>query len=105
MKKIIILFILLGFFYGCKQSSKLEQYGLHYQKYKDYKSLESAMYLFPKVVETGQVKKILGEPIDNGFDYRYLVDSLGENNCPVGAVFNIDAKGSITNRWLGEICE
>lgn len=59
----------------------------------------------PKNITTNQVKKILGEPIDNGFDYRYLVDYISVNNCNVGAVFNINLQGKITNRWVDEICE
>jgi len=59
----------------------------------------------PEDITTSQIKEILGEPIDNGFDYRYLVDSTGENNCPVGAVFTIDQENKIKHRWIDEICE
>lgn len=91
--------------YGCAPKTEITKYGKHYQKFNDYKSLVEAVKLMPPNITTAEVKKILGEPIDNGFDYRYLVDSTGVNNCPVGAVFNIDQKGQITNRWIDEICE
>jgi hypothetical protein len=102
-----ILFLIFQYFMviSCISKNNLEQYGQHYQKNKDFKSLEKAVALMSEDIDTSQVKKILGEPIDNGFDYRYLVDSIGENNCNVGAVFNINLQGKITHRWLGEICE
>ena len=59
----------------------------------------------PKDIKTQQVKKILGEPIDNGFDCRYLVDATGVNNCTIGGVFTIDLQGKIAHRWVDEICE
>ena len=90
---------------SCTSKTEIVKYGQHYQKYNDYKSLSEAVKLMPADITTKGVKRILGEPIDNGFDYRYLIDSTGVNNCPVGAVFNIDQKGKITNRWIDEICE
>ncbi|SHG73428.1 hypothetical protein SAMN05443549_10672 [Flavobacterium fluvii] len=100
--KYLYLFILVC---GCAPKTEIAKYGQHYQKFNDYKSLAEAVKLMPTDISTSEVKKILGDPIDNGFDYRYLVDSTGVNNCPVGAVFNIDQKGKITNRWIDEICE
>ena len=58
-----------------------------------------------ETITTVQVKKILGKPIENGFDYRYLVDATGVNNCTIGAVFTIDLQRKITGRWVDEICE
>ena len=40
-----------------------------------------------------------------GFDYRYLVDSTGENGCVIGAVFHIGEEGKIDQKWVDEICE
>lgn len=100
--KYIFLFALI---YSCTPKSEMEKYGRHYQKHNDYKSLVEAVKLMPANITPNEVKGILGEPIDNGFDYRYLVDSIGVNNCTIGAVFNIDQEGKITNKWIDEICE
>jgi hypothetical protein len=105
MKKGWPLIVILFLVSGCATSTALRHYGHHYQLYKDYNSLEKVLQLLPSKPETKQVKKILGEPIDNGFDYRYLVDSTGAHHCNIGAVFHIDLKGKITGRWLDEICE
>ncbi len=105
MKKYIHYLFLLALLSSCAPKEAVFVYGKQYQKYKDYKSLVQAVELMPSAITTQQVKKILGEPIDNGFDYRYLVDSTGVNNCTIGAVFNIDLQGKITHRWVDEICE
>ena len=105
MKKLIKYLIVLALFSGCASKEEVHKYGKQYQKHKDYKSLVKAIELIPSAITTKQVKEILGDPIDNGFDYRYLVDSVGVNKCTVGAVFNIDTKGIITHRWVAEICE
>lgn len=89
----------------CAPKAEIIKYGQHYKKHKDYKSLTKAVELMPETITTAQVKKIVGKPIDNGFDYGYLVDSTGVNNCTIGAVFNIDLQGKITHRWVDEICE
>lgn len=103
-KHIKRLFFLI-FLSSCAPKEAVFVHGQQYQKNKDFKSLVKAIDLMPKDITTQQVKKILGEPIDNGFDYRYLVDSTGVNNCNVGAVFSIDLQGKITHRWVDEICE
>jgi hypothetical protein len=105
MKKYINCLFLLALLSSCAPKSEIVKYGKQYQKNKDFKSLVNAVDLMPKDITTQQVKKILGEPIDNGFDYRYLTDSISPNKCPVGAVFNIDNEGIITHRWVDEICE
>lgn len=105
MKKYIKYIFVLALFLSCASKEDVQKYGQEYQKHKDYKSLAKAVELMPKDITTAQVKKIFGEPIDNGFDYRYLTDSISPNKCPVGAVFNIDNKGKITHRWVDEICE
>ncbi len=105
MKKQIKYVFVLVLFSGCATKEEAKKYGLEYQNQKDYKSLAKAVELMPLDITTLQVKNILGEPIDNGFDYRYLTDSISPNKCPVGAVFNIDNKGKITHRWVDEICE
>jgi hypothetical protein len=105
MKKLIKYVFVLALFTGCAPKEAVFVHGKQYQKNKDFKSLVKAVNLMPKDITTQQVKKILGEPIDNGFDYRYLVDSTGVNNCTIGAVFSIDLQGKITKRWIDEICE
>lgn len=105
MKKYIKYVFFIALFSGCATKEDAKKYGQQYQKQKDYKSLAKAVELMPVDITTFQVKKILGEPIDNGFDYRYLTDSISPNRCPVGVVFNIDNKGIITLRWIDEICE
>ena len=55
--------------------------------------------------DTAMIRKILGDPIDMGFDFRYLTEKTGENGCVIGAVFHIDATGKVDDRWIGEICE
>jgi len=105
MIKKIKYFFIFALVASCTPKSELLEYGQHYQKFNDFKSLTEAVRLMPEDITTSQVREILGEPIDNGFDYRYLVDSTGDNNCRVGAVFNIDENGKITHRWIDEICE
>jgi len=108
MKKttlLLVFIILLGIMFSCVSTSELMQHGNHYQKYKDYNSLKKAVDLMPVAIDTKQVKKILGEPLENSFDYRFLTDSISPNGCAVGAVFNLDLNGKITQRWVGEICE
>ena len=92
-------------FIGCNSVRKLEKYGQHYQKHNDYKSLGKVVKSMKLGSDTAYVKRILGEPIDMGFDYRYLVDSTGPNGCVIGAVFHINEQGKIDQQWLGEICE
>lgn len=98
----IFLIVMLS---SCAPKETVFSYGKQYQKHNDYKSLVKAVALMPATITTKQVRKILGEPIDNGFDYRYLTDSISPNKCSVGAVFNIDNQGKITQSWVDEICE
>ena len=105
MKKHINCLFLLALFSGCAPKEDVVKYGQHYKKHQDFKSLVKAVELMPTAITTSQVKKILGEPIDNGFDYRFLTDSISPNKCPVGAVFNSDLQGKIIHRWVDEICE
>ena len=98
-----LLFISILFAWGC--TSQIAKYGQHYQKYQDYESLVKVLELAEENIDTSYVKNILGEPIDMGFDYRYLIDSTGEEGCVLGAVFHIDEHGKIDQRWFGEICE
>ena len=105
MKKYIRYLFLLALFSGCASKEAVFVYGKQYQKHNDFKSLVKAVELMPSAITTKQVKAILGDPIDNGFDYRYLTDSISPNKCAVGAVFNIDNQGIITHRWVDEICE
>ena len=105
MKKQIKYVFVLALFTSCAPKEAVFVYGKHYQKHNDFKSLVKAVELMPSAITTKQVKAILGDPIDNGFDYRYLTDSISPNKCAVGAVFNIDNQGIITHRWVDEICE
>ncbi len=106
MKKItIFLFGIFLFSLGCNQLPPIEEYGLHYQKHNDYISLSKVVELMKLDADTSYVKAILGEPLDMGFDYRYLVDSIGPKDCSIGAVFHIDSEGKIDQKWIDEICE
>ncbi len=102
--RIALSISILAVLCSCKKDDALK-YGTNYQANKDYKSLKMAFDLMPKDIKPEEVKKILGEPIDMGFDYRYTTDSISPNNCVVGAVFNLDNKGNITQKWIGDICE
>lgn len=102
--KVLLITILMSFC-ACNDNSDIEKYGKHYQLHGDYQSLEKVVELMDSAVDTTYVKKILGEPIDMGFDYRYLVDSTGAEGCPIGAVFHINEEGRIDQQWIGEICE
>jgi hypothetical protein len=103
-KNYLAIIILISFTVGCTQESEIETYGKHYQKHNDYKSLNKVVELIKLESDTSYVKKILGEPIDMGFDYRYLVDSTGVKGCVIGAVFHI-TDGKIDQKWIDEICE
>ena len=92
-------------FIGCNSMHTLKKHGQHYQKFQDYASLNKVVELLPADADTSLVKKLLGEPIDFGFDYRYLIDSTGPNGCAMGAVFHINEFGKIDQKWLDEICE
>lgn len=94
------------FLFACQQPlSDIEVHGQHYQKHQDYSSLYQVVELMELGVDTSYVTSILGEPIDMGFDYRYLVDSAGANGCVIGAVFHLDDMGKIDQKWVDEICE
>lgn len=80
-------------------------HGKHYQSDQDYTSLAKVVELLELGTDTSTLRQILGEPIDMGFDYRYLLDSVGPQDCVVGAVFHIDENGKIDQKWLDEICE
>ncbi|GAB5555337.1 MAG: hypothetical protein Sapg2KO_49280 [Saprospiraceae bacterium] len=80
-------------------------HGKNYQRDKDYASLAKVVELLELGTDTSKVRQILGEPIDMGFDFRYLLDSVGPQDCVVGAVFHIDEDGKIDQKWLDEICE
>ena len=85
--------------------SDLQKYGQQYQQNGQLKSLEKAVALLQTETDTAIIRKILGEPIDMGFDFRYLTEKNGENGCVIGAVFHINEYGKVDDRWIGEICE
>ncbi len=106
MKRISTYLIFLSFFLiACPQQSEIERLGKHYQKQNDFYSLNRVVELMPMDADTAYVRAILGEPIDMGFDFRYLIDSTGQNGCVMGAVFHINEAGKIDQKWLDEICE
>ena len=102
---IAFLFAIILFSSGCNHVQTIEEYGQHYQKHNDFISLSKVVELMELEMDTSYVSAILGEPIDMGFDYRFLVDSIGPNNCSVGAVFHINDEGKIDQKWIDEICE
>ena len=103
MKRIIpILIILLGL-WSCQ--SEVVKYGNQYQRNGQLASLEKAVALLQAETDTAVIRKILGTPIDMGFDFRYLTEKTGDNGCVIGAVFHIDGSGKVDDRWIGEICE
>lgn len=103
MKRIITLGLLAGLLIACQ--SELEKLGQAYQQTQDYGSLSKAVDLIELGSDTAFVRSILGEPIDMGFDFRYLIDSTGPNGCVIGAVFHIDDNGKVDQKWIDEICE
>lgn len=102
---VVYLSLLCCFFLACTSESEIVKLGKHYQKHQDYKSLQGVLDLMPLDADTSYIQLILGEPIDMGFDYRYTIDSVGENGCTIGAVFHLDDKGGYDQKWLDEICE
>ncbi|MCB0640610.1 MAG: hypothetical protein KDC44_03185 [Phaeodactylibacter sp.] len=112
MKAAILALVILALA-GTESCSQLEKYGRCYQKDRSEACLQKVVDLMPLGVDTAYVREILGEPIDFGFDFRYLVDVDEEPAvnpdlpfpCPRGAVFHIDEQGKIDDKWLGDICE
>ena len=100
----VVLFTILTILVSCS-SDPILSYGKHYQVHKDYKSLRQVVDLLELGVDSAYVRSVLGEPIDFGFDFRYLIDSTGATGCAIGAVFHIDGEGKIDDKWLDEICE
>lgn len=103
--QIVFLFFSLLFLSSCQTTKDINYYGQHYQDHNDYESLNKVVELMALEVDTTYVQSILGEPIDMGFDYRYLVDSTGIKDCIIGAVFHISESGKIDQKWIDEICE
>lgn len=103
MKNLLIIGSIIFAIPSCQNN--IEKHGLQYQKTGNIESLEKVVELIDIGTDTSEIKKILGEPIDFGFDYRYLTNKIGENGCPVGAVFGIDSSGKISSKSIFEICE
>lgn len=101
--KYVCIFCLL--LLSCNQDFAIIKHGKHYQKNQDYHSLNKVVELLAIGSDTAYVKNILGAGIDMGFDYRYLIDSVGPSGCVIGAVFHIDEEGKIDQKWIDEICE
>ena len=83
----------------------LRQAGRLYQKELDPAALQYVVDHLPTGADTATLRRLLGPGIDMGFDWRYLIDSIGEQGCMVGAVFHLDEAGRVDQQWLGEICE
>lgn len=103
--RLYFFLLLLSVLFSCSTEDELATYGKAYQETRAFAPLQKVVDLLPPGSDTSRVKTLLGEPIDMGFDYRYLVDSTGPNGCVVGAVFHIDQYGKIDQQWTGEICE
>ena len=103
MKKLFLFALLGGLVLACQ--SELQRLGQAYQQTQDIESLTKAVELIELGSDTAFVRSILGDPIDMGFDFRYLVDSTGPKGCVIGAVFHIDEEGKIDDKWIDEICE
>jgi hypothetical protein len=106
MNRLFVLLIPIALT-ACTPASdeSLPEKGTAYQQTQSLEALQYVVDNLPAGSDTSFVKAILGEPIDMGFDYRYLVDSIGPNGCVMGAVFHIDDQGMIDQKWTGEICE
>ena len=105
MRKSVKYLLVLLLMIGCSDSYKLQKYGQHYQLHNDHKSLLKVVNNLQIGADSSYVRSILGTPIDFGFDFRFLLDSVGENGCAVGGVFHFDDKGKVDQKWIGEICE
>ncbi len=107
MNRTFVLLMVTVIYTACTPASNdsLAEQGSAYQMTQSFEALQYVVDNLPEGSDTSFVKAILGEPIDMGFDYRYLVDSIGPNGCAVGAVFHIDDRGMIDQKWTGEICE
>lgn len=104
MKYNTLIFGLL-FLLACASLMPIEKHARHYQKHQDYASLSKVVDLVQIGQDTSEIKKLLGEPINMGFDFRYLIDSTSAKGCAIGAVFHIDEEGKIDQKWIDEICE
>ncbi len=100
-----LLIVCATFALLCCSSNNIERYVKHYKQNNDIESLESVLDLIEVGCDTSYLRKILGEPINFGFDYRYITDTEGENGCPMGAVFWIDSLGKVSSKGILEICE
>ncbi len=105
MKYFICALLLITLFFGCSSKQSIEQYGKDFQKHNNFKTLKAVVELIELNTDTSYLISILGKPINMGFDYRYLTDSISPNNCPIGAVFHINETGKIDQKWIDEICE
>lgn len=102
MRQLITLLFVLCICFAC---SSLKKQAECYRVFKDAYCLQLLVDQVKIGTDTADIRKLLGEPINFGFDFRYLVDQQGENGCSMGAVFHIDDNGKIDDKWYGEICE
>ena len=102
---VLCVIAILGMAFACENPDPLKTAGTSYQTNKDYASLKTVLEGLEAGADKKQLERLLGEPIDMGFDYRYLLDSTGPEGCVVGAVFHLDSEGKVDDKWIGEICE
>lgn len=104
----LTLFALISSFSNLPKPKNLkdciQKYGLHYQKYKDLKSLKKVIKLIKLPVDSLYLAKILGEPIDMGFEYRYVAGTK-IIKCPDCAIFRKDEKGLLIEKSIIKCCE
>ena len=105
MHKPLFYSLLAILFCACLATNQIEKQAKLFREYRTYESLAKVVELLPADADTNLVRKLLGDPINFGFDYRYLIDSLGPNGCSIGAVFHIGEAGIIDQKWIDEICE
>lgn len=99
----LVVVVLCLSFYSCQPA--IYRYGKQFQESQSAEYLEKVVALIPLGADTSYLRKVLGEPIDMGFDYRYLTGLSGEKGCVIGAVFHLDALGKVDDKWIDEICE
>ena len=104
MKKLLSIVFVLFFCLSC--ASKIKKIANQFNEKNDYSSLQQFVELLPLESDTTILVDLLGMPtVKTSFDYRYIIDSVSDNRCPIGGVFHFNNKGKIDQKWVGEICE
>lgn len=103
MRKFFLILSFVLLIGACGNEAK--KLGNHFQEYRDLESLKKATEMIAVGSDTSYVKKILGTPVNFGFDFRYFSDSVGKNGYNIGAVFGINEQGKVSWKDILEICE